>query len=120
LAPSTLDSILFKAAAALGTSGYDIYYGWGRVNASAAVAQAQQTTVSDTTPPTVSIGAPGASAKVSGLVPVSVSATDNVGVARVDLLVNGAVYANDASAPYGCSWDTTTLPDGCDTRQAQA
>jgi hypothetical protein len=117
LAPSTLDSILFKTAVPLGSS---IYYGSGRVNASAAVAQAQQTTASDTTPPTVSIGAPGASAKVSGLVPVSVSATDNVGVTRVDLLVNGTVYASDTTAPFGFSWDTTNLPDGSVTLQAKA
>jgi len=117
LAPSTLDSILFKTAVPLGSA---IYYGWGRVNASAAVAQAQQTTVSDTTPPTVSIGAPGPSSKVSGLVPVSVSATDNVGVARVDLLVNGTVYASDTTAPFGFSWDTSTLPDGSATLQAKA
>jgi thermitase len=120
LAPSTLDSILFKTALDLGSSGYDMYYGWGRVNAAAAVAQAQQTVATDTTAPTVSIGSPGPSTKVSGLVPISVSASDNVGVTRVDLLVNGTVYASDTTAPFGFSWDTTTLPDGSATLQAKA
>src|SRR5215470_14817633 len=84
LAPSTLDSILFKTAVPLGTSGYDIRYGWGRVNASGAVASALQTAVViDTISPTASITTPSASSSVRGLVPVSVSATDNIGVAKV-------------------------------------
>ena len=120
LAPATLDNILFSTAADLGAPGYDIYYGWGRVNAAAAVATAQQTTVGDTTAPTVSIGSPSAGGTVSGLVPVDVTATDNVGVTRVELWVNGALYASDIASPYGFSWDTTTLQDGSNSLQAKA
>jgi hypothetical protein len=49
-----------------------------------------------------------------------VSATDNIGVTRVDLLVNGALYATDTTAPYAFSWDTSALPDGSNTLQATA
>lgn len=120
LAPSTLDSILFKTAVDHGTSDYDIQYGWGRVDAAAAVSQARQTTVVDTTAPSVSIGSPTAGSKVGGLVPVSVSGTDNVGVTRVELWVNGALYASDIASPYAFSWDAATVADGSNTLQAKA
>src|SRR2546429_691758 len=42
----------------------------------------------DTQPPTVSIMAPSPSSTVNGVISVGVSATDNVGVTRVDILVN--------------------------------
>ena len=42
-----------------------------------------------TKPPTVSVTAPTASGTVSGLVAVDVSSSDNVGVVRAELRVNG-------------------------------
>ena len=120
LAPSTLDQALYSTAVDLGASGYDQYYGWGRINAAKAVALAKTTVAADTTSPTASITSPSASSKVSGLVPVNVSATDNVGVTRVDLLVNGTLYVTDTTAPYAFSWDTSALPDGPNTLQATA
>jgi hypothetical protein len=121
LAPSTLDSILFKTAVPLGASGYDIYYGWGRVNAFGAVASALQTTAPiDTTSPTASMTTPSASSTVRGLVPVSVNAADNIGVTKVVLWVNGVAYATDAISPYAFSWDTTKVPDGTNTLRATA
>ena len=121
LAPSTLDSILFKSAVDRGTPGYDIYFGWGRVNAAGAVALATTTVAAaDTTSPTASITTPSASSKVSGLVPVNVSASDNVGVTRVDLWINGSRYATDTTSPYAFSWDTTKFADGSNTVQATA
>jgi hypothetical protein len=120
LAPSTLDSILFKSAVDRGTPGYDIYFGWGRVNAAGAVALATTTVAADTTSPTASITTPSASSKVSGLVPVDVSASDNVGVTRVDLWINGSRYATDTTSPYAFSWDTTKFADGSNTVQATA
>jgi thermitase len=49
---------------------------------------------------------------VSGLVAVDVSATDNTGVTRVDLLVNGNKVASDSSAPFAFSWDSTQALNG--------
>jgi hypothetical protein len=46
---------------------------------------------------------------VSGVVTVSVGASDNVGVTRVDLYVNGSLLASDTNAPYNFSWNTTSL-----------
>jgi hypothetical protein len=66
---------------------------------------------SDTTPPTVSIASP-TGGNVAGTVSVSVSASDNVGVTRVDLLVNGASVGSDTSAPYQFSWNSASVANG--------
>lgn len=68
----------------------------------------------------VSITSPTTGSSVKGLVAVDVAASDNVGVARVDLLVNGVFFASDASAPFGFSWDSTQVPDGNATLTAYA
>jgi hypothetical protein len=112
ISPSQVESTLKSTAVDLGTAGYDQYHGYGRVNAASAVQAAAQTRVSDTQPPTAAISSPGGGSKVQGLVPVNVSASDNVGVSRVELLVNGALLATDTTSPYGFSWDTTKLADG--------
>jgi hypothetical protein len=70
--------------------------------------------------PTVSITAP-AAGQVVGTVSVTASASDNVGVAGVQFQVNGAnLGAEDTSAPYSVSWNTTTLANGNYTLTAKA
>ena len=108
LAPTQIVSLLKSTSVDLGTPGYDTYYGYGRVSAANAVTAAAMGVPSDTQPPTVSISSP-AGGTVSGIVPVNVTATDNVGVTRVDLLVNAAAVASDSVAPYGFSWDSSAL-----------
>jgi thermitase len=46
------------------------------------------------------------------VVPVNVSATDNVGVARVELKVNGSTVSVDSAAPFAFSWDSAGVPNG--------
>ena len=60
------------------------------------------------------------SGTVQGLVPVDVAATDNIGVTRVEMWVNGVLYASDATTPYAFTWDTTTFANGVYTLQAVA
>src|SRR5438445_11251034 len=75
----------------------------------------------DTTPPTVSITAPASGATVSGSVTVSASASDNVGVAGVQFLVDGTnLSSEDTSSPYSVSWNTTTVGNGSHTLTATA
>jgi hypothetical protein len=119
LSSATLDNTLFTTARDLGGGGKDPYYGYGRVNAAAAVAKARSLVASDTTPPSVSIQSP-TSGQVSGVVPVNVAASDASGVTRTELYANGVRLAEDALAPYAFSWDTTGLPDGPATLQAKA
>jgi YVTN family beta-propeller protein len=73
----------------------------------------------DTTAPGVSIASP-TGGNVSGTVTVSATATDNVGVARVDFYVNGALAGSDSSAAYSYLWNTTTLGNGSATLRAVA
>jgi subtilisin family serine protease len=112
LSPATLDNILYTTASDFGAAGYDTQYGNGRVDALAAVAKARQAIAADTQAPSVSVSNPSAGSKVSGLLPVDVAATDNVGVTKVDLYVNNTLFVTDTISPFGFSWDTTRLPDG--------
>lgn len=120
LQPASLDNILFSTALDLGTAGFDQQFGYGRVQAASAVAKALQGPVSDTQPPTVAIASP-ATGKATGLVPVDVTATDNVGVARVELYVNGTLHATDTLSPYGFTLDSSKYQEGQQvTLQARA
>jgi Bacterial Ig domain/Calcineurin-like phosphoesterase len=66
----------------------------------------------DTTPPTVSVTAPQPGSFVRGTVPLAASASDDVGVASVEFMVDGASVGVDATSPYAASWDTSALADG--------
>ena len=74
----------------------------------------------DRQPPTVSITSPSAGSTINGVVSVAVGATDNVGVVKVNLLVNGATVASTTAAPYAFSWDSTKVPNGSVTLAAVA
>ncbi|HLC42882.1 MAG TPA: LamG-like jellyroll fold domain-containing protein [Methylomirabilota bacterium] len=75
----------------------------------------------DTTPPTVSLTGPANNGVVSGAITVSASASDNVGVAGVQFLLDGVnVGAEDLTAPYSVSWNTTTATNGSHTLTAAA
>src|SRR5439155_4864039 len=78
-------------------------------------------TVSDTTPPTVSIIGPAANATVSGTITVSAGASDDVAVAGVQFKVDGTnIGAEDTTAPYSVSWNTTSATAGTHTLTAVA
>ena len=113
LSSAEIEKILFSTAVDLGAPGRDAYYGHGRVNAAAAVLAALgATTPVDLQAPAAVISAPLGGTTVSGLVPVNVNATDNVGVTKVELRVGGSTVAIDTAAPYGFSWDSTQVGNG--------
>jgi hypothetical protein len=76
----------------------------------------------DTQAPTVAITAPAGGATVSGAgVTVTASASDNVSVASVQFLLDGApLGAPVTSAPHTIVWDTTTAGNGAHTLSARA
>lgn len=77
--------------------------------------------VPDTTPPSVSMTAPAAGTTVNGTITLSADASDNVGVAGVQFLVDGnPVGAEDTTAPYSAAWDTRAVPDGSHSIAARA
>jgi thermitase len=113
LSNTQVEKILYSTAVDLGAAGRDDYFGYGRVDAAGAVAAARGTTSTvDSTAPTASISAPLSSATVGGLVAVDVSASDNVGVTKVELRANGNLVAADTTSPYGFSWDSTKVANG--------
>jgi thermitase len=122
---SKIESLLYSTAVDLGTAGRDPYFGYGRVNAAAAVAAAAGSATApapspDTTAPTVAITSPSASSTVSGSVAVNVSASDNVGVSRVELKVNSTTVATDSAAPFAFAWDSKGVANGLATLTAIA
>jgi hypothetical protein len=77
--------------------------------------------VPDTTFPIVSISSPSAGATVAAVVTVSASATDNKGVVGVSFRLDGvSLGAEDKTAPYSVSWNTTTTANGSHVLTASA
>ena len=71
--------------------------------------EASATVTSDGQAPTVTITAPASGASVSGTVTVSATASDNIAVVGVRFMLDGAALgAEDASAPYSVSWNTSS------------
>ncbi|MCC7382839.1 MAG: PHB depolymerase family esterase [Deltaproteobacteria bacterium] len=68
--------------------------------------------VSDTTPPAVNVVAPVSGANISGTVSIRVDATDNLGVQRVEVLIDGSVAGQLTASPYTYSWDTSAVASG--------
>jgi hypothetical protein len=68
---------------------------------------------SDTTAPTTTMATPANGSTVSATATVSANASDNVGVAGVQFRLDGAnLGAEDTTAPYSVSWNTTTATNG--------
>ncbi len=77
---------------------------------------------SDNVPPTVAVNSPanGSTVARKATVTITASASDNVGVARVEFLVNGALQCTDVSAPYSCNWRVPNPPNRTYQLQARA
>ena len=78
------------------------------------------TVLNDITAPTVSIGVRKASSGSSGMLAVTATANDNVGVSRVDFYVNGSLSSTVITAPYIYNWDSTAVTNGSYTLIAKA
>ena len=119
LSASALVSLLEQNSDDLGAPGFDPSFGWGRVNAYKAVLAAANMTV-DTTPPIVSISNPASGAAVAGTLPVLGTATDNVGVTKIEFYVDNQLISSTASSPFSFSWSTTGVPNGTHTLLVKA
>lgn len=113
LSSTEIENLLFSTAIDLGAVGRDSYYGYGRVNAAAAVQAAQSAMpVQDSEAPSVAIIDPLGGATVSGLVPVDIDVSDNVSVTRAELWVNNTSVAVDSSLPFAFTWDSSGVQNG--------
>ena len=70
----------------------------------------------DTTAPTVSASETG----TSGTITLSATASDNVGVSKVEFYVDGALKGTDTTSPYSLALDSTTLANGSHNLVAKA
>jgi len=121
LTPQQAVDIVTQTASDLGTPGFDIYYGWGKINIYQAVLAASQSVPPpDTTAPAVSVTSPRSGALLSGTTAIIASASDNVGVARVDLYLDGSLTGSLTSPPYEWAWDTTKSANGTHGLHARA
>jgi len=78
-------------------------------------------TITDNIAPTVLITAPVSNSKVNGSITISANASDNVGVIGVQFKLDSAnLGAEDLSAPYSISWNTSNAINGAHTLTASA
>jgi Bacterial Ig domain len=78
--------------------------------------------VAGETPPTVAITSPtsGTSVPRRGTVTISATASDNVGVTRVEFYINGQRTCSDTTASYTCAWKVPASPGRTYQLQAKA
>lgn len=75
----------------------------------------------DDAPPSVALTAPANGAFVSGTTTISALAADNIGVAAVQFLLDGAPLGpEDTTLPYSIEWDSASVADGPHTLAARA
>ena len=84
----------------LGTPGWDQYFGFGRINAYRVTTAAKQSISTDTIAPSVTILSPGSGATVSGVVAITGTATDNIGVVTVQLWIDGVLDSTCALSRF--------------------
>jgi len=103
----TLSAIALDAAGNRGASG----------NVGVTV---KNTATGDLLAPSVSIGTPTDGSTVSGVVTVGVSAQDDVGVAKVELYIDGKLVRSATSATLSYKWSTARVSRGPHTIAAVA
>ena len=115
-------SLMTTTAVDLGAPGFDTEYGYGRVDALAATGGARRrrrllpAPPADTVAPVVAITAPANGSTVARRANVTIQATasDDVGVSRVEFFVNGSLRCTDTAAPFSCGWK---VPNGGKTER---
>ena len=124
LMPTDVMTVIINSAVDLGDASWDPFYGYGRVDALAAVELADGVENSDKTPPQAGFVSPGTNEEVSGVVGIQVQASDDFGMDRVELLVDGVPFttanAGDANNIYTFAWDSTQAANGPHTLKARA
>ncbi|WPB82347.1 Ig-like domain-containing protein [Archangium violaceum] len=74
----------------------------------------------DNTAPVTAVSTPAQSALLRGTVPVSATASDAVGVTKVEFYAGTTLLGTSTIAPYAVSWDTTTVASGSVTLTTKA
>lgn len=127
LSPLQVRETIKQTTVDLGTPGFDPEFGSGRVNAQAAVSLALSGGAppsADVTLPNIQMIAPTAGQTVTGNVSIRYSATDNVGLASLNLAVDGVLTMVDTTPSdgtnYSIGWDSTAASNGQHTLRLEA
>ena len=112
LTPDDIEKVLENSAVKVAGTDFHPYYGYGRIDAAAAIQLALSTTAKDTVAPSVNIFTPTNGSTVSGLVSVDINASDDIAVKEVSLFANGKLVGSDGTAPYQFSWNSAGVADG--------
>lgn len=89
-------------------------------NVSSATTAVTVNNLLDSAPPTVAITSPANGSAVSGNVSVSFSATDNLGVVRIELYLDGKLSTSSTTAPFAMKLNTRKMSAGAHSLQAKA
>jgi subtilisin family serine protease len=130
LTNSQLVDVLINNCDDIGAVGYDVYFGKGRVNAFRAVTAARDYVLQpdptappqpDTTAPVATITSPSNGSYVtSPSQSISVGGTDNVGVTRITLYIDGKLFGSSTASSAKFSWNTKKIASGAHKLQAYA
>lgn len=116
LRPASIQAALLESVLDLGALGKDSTYGYGLVEAAAAIRRASETAESlDETPPDIEITRPGDGDRRTSRFLVSATATDSpdfAGVADVVLSIDGIPFATDTRSPYRFVVDPSSFSAG--------
>lgn len=74
----------------------------------------------DTTPPSITIQSPLSGSTIGGIVNIEIIAQDNVGISKVEILVNDTIIETFNTSPYNYQYNTSQLSDGSHTLSAMA
>ena len=74
----------------------------------------------DTQAPSTAVTSPSDGGTVTGTVTVAATAMDNIGVAKVEFLVDGAVRGTSTAAPYQFAWNSAAEAAGNHSVQSRA
>lgn len=109
LSNTDIVNALLQGSDDLGTAGRDDFFGFGRVNAYKALQTALNMGASDTTAPVAALSIPDAVSTLTSTVMVYGDASDNVGVTRIEVHVNGTKVAQASASSIDFAWDTKTV-----------
>ncbi len=74
----------------------------------------------DNVPPTTTLTAPTAGQTLVGNVTLTATASDNVGVTKVEFYYDDKLIGEDLTAPYSLVWNTATISSGSHTIKSKA
>jgi thermitase len=120
LSNAQLSSLLTANTDDLGAAGYDTFFGTGRLNAAKVVAAAAP--VVDTVAPTTAVTSPANGASIAGTrsVNVNVASSDNIGVTKAELYINGRLVFTSSAGNFTYKWNTSKLARGTYQLQSRA